>query len=155
MERKANENNSFDNNKNETGKTVIRIDYNPSSGVTFRENRTSDVQVVGKGYNDEPNETKPIIIYPGIAYFYLRTVLLTILEYDFIPVKKLQYWNNFLYQYCQQYWYTSIVIAKYRRSVKSTLLMSLDVGKSRILTMRGLTKTRTKRKDTGSFRPRK
>lgn len=62
MERKANENNSFDSNKNETGKTVIRIDYNPSSGVTFRENRTSDVQVVGKGYNDEPNETKPIII---------------------------------------------------------------------------------------------
>ena len=44
--------------------------------------------------------------YPGIAY--LRTVLLTILEYDFIPVlyfflvKKLQYWNIFLYQYCQQ-----------------------------------------------------
>jgi hypothetical protein len=28
--------------------------------------------------------------------------------------------------------------------IKSTLLMSLDVGKSRILTMRGLTKTRVK-----------
>ena len=28
--------------------------------------------------------------------------------------------------------------------IKSTLLISLDVGKSRILTMRGLTKTRTK-----------
>ena len=41
---------------------MIRIDYNPSSGVTFRENKTSDVQVVGKGYNDEPNETKPIIM---------------------------------------------------------------------------------------------
>jgi hypothetical protein len=27
-----------------------------------------------------------------------------------------EYWNNFLYQYCQQYWYTSIVIAKYWRS---------------------------------------
>ena len=47
------------------------------------------------------------------------------------------------------YIYTWILV------VKSTLLMSLDVGKSRILTMRGLTKTRTKRKDTGSFRPRK
>jgi hypothetical protein len=33
---------------------VIRIDYNPSSGVTFRENKTSTVQVVGKGYNDDP-----------------------------------------------------------------------------------------------------
>ncbi|XP_078314786.1 TOG array regulator of axonemal microtubules protein 1-like isoform X3 [Crassostrea virginica] len=32
---------------------VIRIDYNPSSGVTFRENKTSNVQVVGKGYSDE------------------------------------------------------------------------------------------------------
>ena len=29
--------------------------------------------------------------------------------------------------------------------IKSTLLMSLDVGKSRIVTMRGLTKSRTKR----------
>ncbi|XP_052097638.1 TOG array regulator of axonemal microtubules protein 1-like isoform X13 [Mytilus californianus] len=53
---------TVDTNKNEIGKSVIRIDYNPSSGVTFRENRTSDVQVVGKGYNDEPNETKPIIM---------------------------------------------------------------------------------------------
>ena len=32
---------------------TIRIDYNPISGVTFKENRTSDVQVVGRGYNDE------------------------------------------------------------------------------------------------------
>ncbi|XP_048738201.2 TOG array regulator of axonemal microtubules protein 1-like isoform X4 [Ostrea edulis] len=32
---------------------VIRIDYNPSSGVTFRENKTSTVQVVGKGYNED------------------------------------------------------------------------------------------------------
>ncbi|XP_062617825.1 TOG array regulator of axonemal microtubules protein 1-like isoform X2 [Saccostrea cucullata] len=32
---------------------VIRIDYNPASGVTFRENKTSNVQVVGKGYNDD------------------------------------------------------------------------------------------------------
>ena len=36
------------------------------------------------------------------------------------------------------YIYTWILV------VKSTLLMSLDVGKSRILTIRGLTKTRTK-----------
>lgn len=32
---------------------VIRIDYNPSSGVTFRENKTSNVQVVGKGYSED------------------------------------------------------------------------------------------------------
>ena len=37
-------------------------------------------------------------------------------QYCIFFVKKLQYWNNFLYQYCQQYWYTSIVITKYRRS---------------------------------------
>ena len=29
------------------------MDYNPQSGVTFRENRNSDVQIVGKGYNDD------------------------------------------------------------------------------------------------------
>lgn len=29
------------------------VDYNPSSGVTFRENKNSDVQVVGKGYNED------------------------------------------------------------------------------------------------------
>lgn len=32
---------------------MVFVDYNPSSGVTFRENKNSDVQVVGKGYNDE------------------------------------------------------------------------------------------------------
>ena len=31
----------------------IRDSYNPNSGVTFRENRNSDVQVVGRGYNDD------------------------------------------------------------------------------------------------------
>ena len=31
---------------------------------------------------------------------------------------------------------------------KSTILMSLDIGKSRILTMRSLTKTRTNREPT-------
>ena len=43
-------------------------------------------------------------------------------QYCIFFVKKLQYWNNFLYQYCQQYWYTSIVIAKYRRSHVCLLL---------------------------------
>ena len=42
-------------------------------------------------------------------------------QYCIFFVKNLQYWNNFLYQYCQQYWYTSIVIAKYRRSVYSII----------------------------------
>lgn len=62
VERKPPESHALDSNRNETGKTVVRVDYNPASGVTFRENRTSDVQVVGKGYNDEPNETKPVIM---------------------------------------------------------------------------------------------
>ncbi|XP_069117055.1 TOG array regulator of axonemal microtubules protein 1-like isoform X2 [Argopecten irradians] len=34
--------------------STLHIDYNPVSGVTFRENRNSDVQVVGRGYNDDP-----------------------------------------------------------------------------------------------------
>ena len=42
-------------------------------------------------------------------------------QYCIFFVKNLQYWNNFLYQYCQQYWYTSILIAKYRRSGKLTI----------------------------------
>ena len=45
------------------------------------------------------------------------------------------------------YIYTWILV------LKSTLLMCLDVGKSRILTMRGMTKTRMKGKGIGSFRP--
>ncbi|XP_021373812.1 TOG array regulator of axonemal microtubules protein 1-like isoform X3 [Mizuhopecten yessoensis] len=32
---------------------TLHIDYNPVSGVTFRENRNSDVQVVGRGYSDD------------------------------------------------------------------------------------------------------
>jgi hypothetical protein len=52
--------------------------------------------------------TNSIVNNTGI-WFYTSIV--------FFFVKKLQYWNNFLYQYCQQYWYTSIVIAKYRRSI--------------------------------------
>ncbi|GFR83234.1 protein FAM179B-like [Elysia marginata] len=35
------------------GAGMVHIDYNPSSGVTFRENRNSDVQVVGRGYGDD------------------------------------------------------------------------------------------------------
>ena len=42
----------------QNGNSVIHIDYNPSSGVTFRENKTSDVQVVGRGYNDEPDSSR-------------------------------------------------------------------------------------------------
>jgi hypothetical protein len=45
------------------------------------------------------------------------------------------------------YIYTWILV------VKSTLLMSLDVRKSRILTMRGLTKTKRRRRVPGRFAP--
>ncbi|CAL1537741.1 unnamed protein product [Lymnaea stagnalis] len=37
---------------------ISHIEYNPTSGVTFRENRTSDVQVVGRGYGDDSAEVK-------------------------------------------------------------------------------------------------
>lgn len=40
------------NNKKVDDETVY-VDYNPTSGVTFRENKNSDVHVVGKGYNDD------------------------------------------------------------------------------------------------------
>ena len=50
-------------------------------------------------------------------------------QYRIFLVKNLQYWNNFLYQYCQQYWYTSIVIAKYRRSNQKNNSKCLQVGK--------------------------
>jgi hypothetical protein len=60
--------------------------------------------------------------------------------------------NCVFYQYLIQ---LSEYISTWILVVKSTLLISLDVGKSRILTMRGLTKTRTKWEGTGSFRPRK
>lgn len=32
---------------------MVYVDYNPDRGVTFRENRNSDVQIVGIGYNDD------------------------------------------------------------------------------------------------------
>lgn len=45
---------SYNNKKNgETTEDMVYVDYNPSSGVTFRENKNSDVQVVGKGYNED------------------------------------------------------------------------------------------------------
>lgn len=37
---------------------MIHIDFNPTSGVTFRENKTSDVQVVGKGYSDDSTDLR-------------------------------------------------------------------------------------------------
>ena len=43
-------NDNLDINEN---KHTVHLDYNPNSGVTFRENRNSDVQVVGRGYNDD------------------------------------------------------------------------------------------------------
>ncbi|XP_059143119.1 TOG array regulator of axonemal microtubules protein 1-like isoform X2 [Physella acuta] len=45
-----------DDNKGSVG----HLDYNPTSGVTFRENKTADVQVVGKGYADETSEAKVV-----------------------------------------------------------------------------------------------
>ena len=39
------------------GGGMVHLDYNPSSGVTFRENRNSDVQVVGRGYGDEASSS--------------------------------------------------------------------------------------------------
>jgi len=45
---------SYNNKKTgENGEETVYVDYNPSSGVTFRENKNSDVQIVGKGYNDD------------------------------------------------------------------------------------------------------
>lgn len=32
---------------------MVYVDYNPDRGVTFRENRNSDVQIVGIGYNED------------------------------------------------------------------------------------------------------
>ena len=40
-----------DSDDSKTG--VTHVDYNPNSGVTFRENRNSDVKVVGRGYGEE------------------------------------------------------------------------------------------------------
>ncbi|XP_060604464.1 TOG array regulator of axonemal microtubules protein 1-like isoform X3 [Ruditapes philippinarum] len=45
---------SYNNKKNgDNSDDTVYVDYNPSSGVTFRENKNSDVQVVGKGYNED------------------------------------------------------------------------------------------------------
>jgi hypothetical protein len=44
---------SYNNKKPGENDDVVYVDYNPTSGVTFRENKNSDVQVVGKGYNDD------------------------------------------------------------------------------------------------------
>ncbi|PVD25713.1 hypothetical protein C0Q70_13373 [Pomacea canaliculata] len=38
---------------NDNKNTTVHLDFNPNSGVTFRENRNSDVQVVGRGYGDD------------------------------------------------------------------------------------------------------
>ena len=50
---------SLTNKKNNetNAEDMIFVDYNPSSGVTFRENRIPDVQIVGKGYSDENSPT--------------------------------------------------------------------------------------------------
>ncbi|XP_064623563.1 TOG array regulator of axonemal microtubules protein 1-like isoform X2 [Lineus longissimus] len=40
-----------------------QLEFNPMSGVTFRENRNSDVQIIGKGYSDE-SEPKLITSEP-------------------------------------------------------------------------------------------
>lgn len=45
---------SYNNKKpGENSDDMVYVDYNPTSGVTFRENKNSDVQVVGKGYSEE------------------------------------------------------------------------------------------------------
>ncbi|XP_076441832.1 TOG array regulator of axonemal microtubules protein 1-like isoform X3 [Babylonia areolata] len=41
---------SLDINEN---RSTVHLEFSPNSGVTFRENRSSDVQVVGRGYGDE------------------------------------------------------------------------------------------------------
>ena len=43
------------------------MDYNPQSGVTFRENKNSDVQIVGKGYNDDTSSTDSRSTLNGIT----------------------------------------------------------------------------------------
>ena len=40
-------------NKRPVDDDMVYVDYNPDRGVTFRENRNSDVQIVGIGYNDD------------------------------------------------------------------------------------------------------
>ena len=69
---KLHRSNSFNRNKKEGdsgGKdpNTIFVDYNPQSGVTFRENKNSDVQIVGKGYNDETSSTDSRSTLNGIT----------------------------------------------------------------------------------------
>lgn len=47
-------NENADNDESPSRGTLKHIEYNPISGVTFRENKNSDVQIVGKGYGDDP-----------------------------------------------------------------------------------------------------
>ena len=46
---------------------TIFVDYSPQSGVTFRENKNSDVQIVGKGYNDDASSTDSRSTLNGIT----------------------------------------------------------------------------------------
>lgn len=39
--------------------SVPQMDFQPRGGVTFTQNRSSDVEIVGKGYGDEPHQTDP------------------------------------------------------------------------------------------------
>ena len=60
-------------------------------------------------------------------FLFTNSIVNVLYQYCNFFVKKLQYWNNFVYQYCQQYWYTSIVIAKYRRSPQSSNLQIIYI----------------------------
>lgn len=68
---KLHRSNSFNRNKKEgdSGKdpNTIFVDYNPQSGVTFRENKNSDVQIVGKGYNDDTSSSDSRSTVNGIT----------------------------------------------------------------------------------------
>lgn len=50
---------------------ITHIDYNPTSGVTFRENHNSDVQVVGKGYVEDTSDI-PLKASPSVAVSRLK-----------------------------------------------------------------------------------
>ncbi|KAL3873542.1 hypothetical protein ACJMK2_036642 [Sinanodonta woodiana] len=62
--RKKNDQGQDDSNSLGIGNgTTIKVDYNPVSGVTFRENKNSDVHIVGKGYNEDgvTEPSKPFV----------------------------------------------------------------------------------------------
>lgn len=44
---------SYSNKRSGDNDDMVYVDYNPDRGVTFRENRNSDVQIVGIGYNED------------------------------------------------------------------------------------------------------